>query len=110
MVVDIAVVEVDIAVVVVVVVVVDIAVVDIAVVVGGEADGVGWAWGVDTDMVRGGLIGRIYGTKDFTGHARTAVRALVTELGGVSTQEWDVMIAYSQMTVSGVEVAADGGR
>jgi hypothetical protein len=64
---------------------------DIVVVVGGEVDVVGWAWDVDTDMdvdmVRGGLIGRICGTQDFTAHVRTAARALVTEHGVASIQE-----------------------
>jgi hypothetical protein len=84
------------------------------VVVGGEAGVVGWAWDVDTDMdvdmVRGGLIGRICGTPDFTGHVRTAARTLVMELGDVSIQEWGAMIAYLPTTASGAEVEADGGR
>ena len=82
--------------------------------VGGEAGVGGWAWDVDTDMgvVREGLSGRTDGIQDFTGHARTAARALVTELGGVSILEWGVTIAYSPTTASGavVEAEADGGR
>jgi hypothetical protein len=94
------------------------------VVVDGEAGVVGWAWGagmamdvamdvaLDVAMDLGDLIGQIVGILDFMAHARTDVRAPVTELGDVSIQAWDAMIVYSPMTVSGVEVEAeaDGGR
>jgi hypothetical protein len=87
---------------------------DIVVVVGGEVDVVGWAWDVDTDMdvdmVREDLSGQTDGIRDFTGHARTAARALETEHGVASIQEWVVTIAYSPTTASGAEVEADGGR
>jgi hypothetical protein len=82
----------------------------------GEAGVVGWAWGVDTDMDvdedmdREDLSGQTDGIQDFTDHARTAARALVTEHGVASIQEWGVTIAYSPTTASGAEAEADGGR
>jgi len=99
-------------------------VVDVADVVGagdrvgvdGEAGVVGWAWDVDTDMdvdmVREDLSGQTDGIQDFTDHARTDARALVTEHGVASIQEWGVTIAYSPTTASGAEAEAeaDGGR
>jgi hypothetical protein len=77
---------------------------------GVEVGVVGWVWGVVTDMVREGLSGKTNGIQDFMGHAGTAARALVTELGDVSIQEWGVMIAYSLTTASGAAAEADGGR
>jgi hypothetical protein len=77
-----------------------------------EAGVVGWAWVAGMDMVREGLSGQTDGIRDFMGHARTDARALETEHGVASTQEWGVTIVYSQMTASGAEAEAeaDGGR